>query len=133
MRKNLFLAGIAMMVGTFASCSGSDDDNTTSWYVDKNLTTQDIADHYYEGRKVNIHVTAGGTCMQVWRKDNTGGVGSNDFTIDGDSIRFKASGVAFRAHLVRYGEGEPLSLVLGGDDDAWLPGGLTTGIYKQVK
>ncbi len=133
MRKNLFLAGIAMMVGTFASCSGSDDDNTPSWYVDKNLTKQDIAGHYYQGRKINVYVNEEGTCMMAWRIGSDSGVGSNDFTIDGDSIRFKASGVAFRAHLVRYGEGEPLSLVLGGDDDAWLPGGLTAGVYKQVK
>lgn len=133
MKKVLLAAMIALVGASFASCSSSDDDNTPSWYVDKNLTKQDIADKYYSNSKINIHITAGGTCMQVWRKDNTGGLGSNDFVIDGDSIRFTGRNVAFRAHLVRYGEFEPLSLVLSGDDKIELPGGLTWGIYKEVE
>jgi len=124
---------IALAGVSFVSCGSDDDDNTPNWYVDKNLTKQDIADHYYENNKINIHVTESGNCMQVWRKNNSGGIGSNDFVIDGDSVRFTSRNVAFRAHLVRYNEGEPLSLVLSGDDKVELPGGLTCGIYKQVK
>ena len=126
----MILAGVSVV-----SCSSDDDDHTPSWFVDKNLTKADIADHYYADSKINNHVTANGSCMQVWRKDNSGGLGSNDFTIDGDSIRFTARNIAFRAHLVKYGELEPLSLVLSGDfkDSDFLPGGLKPGIYKQVK
>ena len=126
----MILAGVSVV-----SCSSGDDDHAPSWFVDKNLTKADIADHYYADSKINIHVTANGSCMQVWRKDNSGGLGSNDFTIDGDSIRFTARNIAFRAHLVKYGELEPLSLVLSGDFKVsdFLPGGLKPGIYKQVK
>lgn len=53
----------------------------------------------------------------------------------GDSIRFTARNIAFRAHLVKYGGLEPLSLVLSGDfkDSDFLPDGLKLGIYMQVK
>lgn len=126
----MILAGVSVV-----SCSSGDDEHTPSWFVDKNLAKADIADHYYADGKIYIHMTANGSCMQVWRKDNSGGLGSNDFTIDGDSIRFTARNIAFRAHLVKYGELEPLSLVLSGDfkDSDFLPGGLKPGIYKQVK
>ena len=134
MKKLCF--AITRLVGvSVVSCSSGDDDRTPSWFVDKNLTKADIAGHYYADSKINIHVTANGSCMQVWRKDNSGGLGSNDFTIDGDSIRFTARNIAFRVLLVKYGELEPFSLVLSRDfkDSDFLPGGLTSGIYKQVK
>ncbi len=125
-----------MLAGaSFNSCS-SEDDNSPSWFVDKNLTKADIAGHYYANSKINIHITEGGLCMQVWRKDNTGGLGSNEFVIDGDSIRFTGRNIAFRAHLVRYGEFKPLSLVLSNDkfgDEDFLPGGLKPGIYDEIK
>ena len=133
--KKLCFAIMVLVGVSGVSCSSGDDDHTPSWFVDKNLTKADIADHYYADGKIYIHITANGSCMQVWRKDNSGGLGSNDFTIDGDSIRFTARNIAFRAHLVKYGELEPLSLVLSGDfkDSDFLPVGLKPGIYKQVK
>ena len=133
--KKLCFAIMIFVEVSVVSCSSGDDDHTPSWFVDKNLTKVDIADHYYADGKIYIHITANGSCMQVWRKDNSGGIGSNDFTIDGDSIKFTARNIAFRAYLVKYGELEPLSLVLSGDfkDSDFLPGGLKPGIYKQVK
>lgn len=132
MRKVLLAAVSALSL--LASCSGNDDDNNPSWFIDKNLTKADIADHYYQNSKINIHITESGETMQVWRRDNSGGLGQISFKIDGDSIRLTSYGVTFRAHLVRYGEFKPLSLVLSGDlKGKYLPGDLKDGIYDQVK
>lgn len=133
MKKVLFAAVIALAGMSLMSCS-KDSDETPSWYVEKNLAKQDIAGHTYTNSRITIHVTPSGSSMQVWRNDNSGGVGSNDFIIDGDSIRFTARKVAFRARLIRYGEGKPLSLVLSNEkfgDDDFLPGGLKPGIYDE--
>ena len=61
----MILAGASVV-----SYSSGDDDYTPSWFVHKNLTKADGADHYNADSKINIHVTSDGSCMQVWRKDN---------------------------------------------------------------
>lgn len=47
----MILAGVSVV-----SCSSGDDDHTPSWFVDKNLTKADIADHYYADGKIYIHI-----------------------------------------------------------------------------
>ena len=61
--KKLCLA-IMILDGAFGvSWSSGEDDYTPSWFVHKNLTKADGADHYNADSKINIHVTADGSCM----------------------------------------------------------------------
>ena len=73
--KKLCFAIMVLEGVCVVACSSGDDDHAPSWFVDKNLTKADIADHYYADGNINIHITANGSCMQVWRKGNSGGLG----------------------------------------------------------
>lgn len=47
----MILAGASVV-----SCSNGDDDHTPSWFVDKNLTKADIAEHYYADGNIYIFI-----------------------------------------------------------------------------
>lgn len=60
--KKLCFAIMILAGASVVSCS-SGDDYTPSWFVHKNLTKADGADYYNADSKINIHVTADGSCM----------------------------------------------------------------------
>lgn len=130
--KKVILAALSAL---FLCVSCSDDDSMPDWYIDKPLTEQDISGHSFKCYKTVLSFNKGYQTVTVYKTNQSWAI-NYSYSLDGDTLRFihHATGTKLNywAHLIRYGEDKPLSLVLRNDNDNeeyW--GGLCTGVFDQ--